>query len=117
MSACGTFLSASSELQTSHWPPSLSSPGILRLYYIFPPPVPAHLDSHVVGGTGEFRNSRRRSRGAGPGALSVGVLLSIQSSVDRLLLLHPEAPDWDLGGSDFLEVRLLLGLSCLQLTH
>ena len=49
--------------------------------------------------------------------LPVGVVVTVQSSVDRLLLLHPEAPDWDLGGSDFLEVRLLLGLSCLQLTH
>ena len=51
------------------------------------------------------------------GLLSVGVMLTIQSSVYRLLLLYSETSHRDLGGSDGLEVCLLLILSCLQETR
>ena len=50
------------------------------------------------------------------GRLSVGVLVTIQSSVYRLLLLYSETSHRDLGGSDWLEVCLLLIPSCLQET-
>ena len=48
--------------------------------------------------------------------LSVGVVVTVQSSVDRLLLLHSEAAHGDLGGSHRLQVCLLLILSRLQET-
>ena len=47
------------------------------------------------------------------GLLSVGVMVTIQSSVYRLLLLYSETAHRDLGGSDGFEVCLLLILSCL----
>ena len=48
------------------------------------------------------------------GLLPVGVMLTVQSSVYRLLLLYSETAHRDLGGSDGLEVCLLLSLPCLE---
>ena len=50
------------------------------------------------------------------GLLPVGVMLTVQSSVYRLLLLYSETAHRDLGGSDGLEVCLLLILSGLKYT-